>query len=253
MYPGVSPKNGVKSTQAIDCRRVRRFDKWNGSNFPKRGNLLEPKGDPIPKEPVAHCEELHEPLAGGRDDPVHQVELRVGRPPSSEIRTVTQLDNASLGDRLLRQWVSGQKGHAGILVQYIERAAKRIYGVSGFRFYAIADGIKQLLFGRAAGIGPPRPIEQVHCSGAAKKSGRFASWESIRLLPVKLFASSSANKSQLANGFAILSDPEVTGSAGPRESSAFLRRRRHPVQVHSKLMAFPCRRRGRSGAVQQHF
>ena len=41
-------------------------------------------------------------------------------------------------------------------VQPIERAAKRIYGIPEFRFYAIADGIKQLLYGRAAGIGLPR-------------------------------------------------------------------------------------------------
>ena len=40
----------------------------------------EPKGDPIPKEPVA----------GGRDEPVHQAELSVGRHPSSEIRAVAQ-------------------------------------------------------------------------------------------------------------------------------------------------------------------
>ena len=43
-----------------------------------------------------------------------------------------------------------------ILVQYIERAAKRIYDVPEFRFYAIADGIKQVLFGRNTGIGPPQ-------------------------------------------------------------------------------------------------
>ena len=42
-----------------------------------------------------------------------------------------------------------------ILVQHVERAAKRIYRVPEFRFYAIADGIKQLLFGRNTGIGPP--------------------------------------------------------------------------------------------------
>ena len=41
-----------------------------------------------------------------------------------------------------------------ILVQHVQRAAKRIYGVPEFRFYAIADGIKQLLFGRNTGIGP---------------------------------------------------------------------------------------------------
>ena len=43
-----------------------------------------------------------------------------------------------------------------ILVQQIERAAKRIYGVPEFRFYAIADGIKQLLFGRNTEIGLPQ-------------------------------------------------------------------------------------------------
>ena len=50
----------------------------------------------------------------------------------------------------------GKRAKLVILVQHIERAAKRIYGVPEFRFYAIADGIKQLLFGRNTGIGPPR-------------------------------------------------------------------------------------------------
>lgn len=43
-----------------------------------------------------------------------------------------------------------------ILVQHIEQAAKRIYGIPEFRFYALADGIKQVLFGRHSGIGVPR-------------------------------------------------------------------------------------------------
>ena len=50
----------------------------------------------------------------------------------------------------------GKRAKLAILVRHIERAAKRIYGVPEFRFSAIADGIKQLLFGRAAGIGPRR-------------------------------------------------------------------------------------------------
>ena len=50
----------------------------------------------------------------------------------------------------------GKRAKLAILVQHIERAAKRIYSVPEFRFYAIADGIKQLLFGRPTGIGPPR-------------------------------------------------------------------------------------------------
>ena len=44
-----------------------------------------------------------------------------------------------------------------ILVQHIERAAKQIYGIPEFRFYAIAAGIKQLLLDPPAGIGPSRP------------------------------------------------------------------------------------------------
>jgi len=39
-----------------------------------------------------------------------------------------------------------------ILVQHIHRAAKRIYGIPEFRFYALADGIKQILYSRAARI-----------------------------------------------------------------------------------------------------
>ena len=50
----------------------------------------------------------------------------------------------------------GKRAKPRILVQHIERAAERIYGVPEIRFYATSDGIKQLLFGRAAGIGPPR-------------------------------------------------------------------------------------------------
>ena len=49
-----------------------------------------------------------------------------------------------------------KRAKLAILVQPIERAAKRIYGVPEFRFYAIADGIKQILFGRTSGIGRPR-------------------------------------------------------------------------------------------------
>ena len=50
----------------------------------------------------------------------------------------------------------GKRAKLALLVGHIERAAKRIYGIPEFRFYAIADGIKQLLFGRQTGIGPPR-------------------------------------------------------------------------------------------------
>lgn len=44
-----------------------------------------------------------------------------------------------------------------ILVQHVEQAAKRIYGIPEFRYYALADGIKQVLFGRQSGISGLRP------------------------------------------------------------------------------------------------
>ena len=42
-----------------------------------------------------------------------------------------------------------------LLVRPIYQASKRIYGIPEFRFYAIAEGIKQVLFGRQKGIGKP--------------------------------------------------------------------------------------------------
>ena len=44
-----------------------------------------------------------------------------------------------------------------ILAQHIQQAAKRIYGIPEFRFCALADGIKQVLFGRYGGMGKPPP------------------------------------------------------------------------------------------------
>jgi hypothetical protein len=51
----------------------------------------------------------------------------------------------------------GRSINLEILVQHIQRAAKRIYGIAGSRFYAVADGIKQVLFSSHSGIGKPPP------------------------------------------------------------------------------------------------
>ncbi len=48
-----------------------------------------------------------------------------------------------------------------LLVRPIYQASKRIYGIPEFRFYAIAEGIKQVLFGRQKGIGKPPPPHQL--------------------------------------------------------------------------------------------
>lgn len=53
----------------------------------------------------------------------------------------------------------GRRAKLRILVHNIYRVARRIYGVPEFRFYAIADGIKELLFARP---GLPRtPLERI--------------------------------------------------------------------------------------------
>lgn len=56
----------------------------------------------------------------------------------------------------------GRRTRLRLLTQHILRSAKRIYGVPEFRFYAVADGIKQLLFSSQRGLGPPilRPGSQ---------------------------------------------------------------------------------------------
>ena len=42
-----------------------------------------------------------------------------------------------------------------ILVQHIHRAAKRIYGIPEFRYYALANGIKQILYSRTGALSQP--------------------------------------------------------------------------------------------------
>lgn len=59
----------------------------------------------------------------------------------------------------------GKQARLRIFLQHLTQAAQRIYGVPEFRLYAIADGIKQVLFGSRRGIGPPSrpPNEQNLC------------------------------------------------------------------------------------------
>lgn len=51
----------------------------------------------------------------------------------------------------------GRRAKLRILLQHVYDASKRIYGIPEFRFYAIADGIKELLFGRSGGLPTPDP------------------------------------------------------------------------------------------------
>jgi hypothetical protein len=49
-----------------------------------------------------------------------------------------------------------------VLARHIVRAARRVFGIPDFRLYALADGIKQLLFNRERGLSayldPPEPL-----------------------------------------------------------------------------------------------
>ncbi|MCP4203598.1 MAG: transposase [bacterium] len=54
----------------------------------------------------------------------------------------------------------GKQAKLAVFAQHLLRAAQRIYGVPEFRLYALADGIKQVLFSSRRGIGPPPPLPE---------------------------------------------------------------------------------------------
>lgn len=49
----------------------------------------------------------------------------------------------------------GIKMKLRVLSKHLVRAARRVFGIPDFRLYALADGIKHVLFGRSTGLGPP--------------------------------------------------------------------------------------------------
>lgn len=55
----------------------------------------------------------------------------------------------------------GRRAKLAIFAQHLLNAAQRIYGVPEFRFYALADGIRQVLYSSRRGIGPPNPPQEL--------------------------------------------------------------------------------------------
>lgn len=53
--------------------------------------------------------------------------------------------------------VLGKTARLKLLAQHVLQAAQRIFGIPEFRFYAPADGIKQLFFSSQTGLPDPRP------------------------------------------------------------------------------------------------
>lgn len=51
----------------------------------------------------------------------------------------------------------GSRPKLRILTLHVYKAAKRIFGIADFRFYAIADGIRDVLYGRSGGVKAPPP------------------------------------------------------------------------------------------------
>jgi hypothetical protein len=51
----------------------------------------------------------------------------------------------------------GRESRLRILAAHALEASKRIFGIAGFRFYALADGIQNVLYGRSRGVRPPPP------------------------------------------------------------------------------------------------
>jgi hypothetical protein len=46
----------------------------------------------------------------------------------------------------------GIKTKLRVLARHVMKAARRLFGIPDFRFYALADGIRELLFGRQKGL-----------------------------------------------------------------------------------------------------
>lgn len=46
----------------------------------------------------------------------------------------------------------GIKTKLRVLARHVLKAARRLFGIPDFRFYALADGIRDLLFGRKKGL-----------------------------------------------------------------------------------------------------
>ncbi len=61
----------------------------------------------------------------------------------------------------------GQQTKLAVLAHHALRAAKRLFGIPDFWYYAIADGIREILFGRQtrpfrfAPAGRPGPLTQL--------------------------------------------------------------------------------------------
>jgi hypothetical protein len=51
----------------------------------------------------------------------------------------------------------GREAKLRVLAAHAFQASKRIFGMSAFRFYAVADGIQHALFGRTQPVRPPKP------------------------------------------------------------------------------------------------
>lgn len=51
----------------------------------------------------------------------------------------------------------GRRAKLRILAAHVYQASKRIFGLAEFRFYAVAEGIQHVLYGRSRGVKPPNP------------------------------------------------------------------------------------------------
>ena len=49
-----------------------------------------------------------------------------------------------------------------VLAGHVLKAAQRLFGIPDFRFYALADGIREILFGRQKGLERINPILHTH-------------------------------------------------------------------------------------------
>jgi len=89
-------------------------------------------------------------MADRRDDPVCKAELHLRGYTSIKLSAAQDHDGVSQGrDVFCRSTVRKSSGitetHLGkILLHHALKAAKRLFGIPNFRYYAIADGVKEI-------------------------------------------------------------------------------------------------------------
>lgn len=152
--PGEGPENRVRLPDGLPSRSGCSAGAGRGQRFWTRA---ADASDQSPdqedaEELMVGGGELHHPLENRRDDPLHQTMLSVGRHPTADLFRLQNMMALVMAVAYFTMAYLGLRTKLRVLAGHVLRAARRIFGIPEFRFYALADGIKEHLFGQKRGI-----------------------------------------------------------------------------------------------------